>query len=256
MRQFIQKNFNKGLITQVEDYSIPEEAASNCLNWLSRGDKIELSGGWSLVDSDNEIAGTGKVTGLQVSENVDGTTQAFYTYGQKLKYLDSNDEWQEIGTDQLGSDADGEDVSFTPYVSLAGYQTWLSSPNSSLYKIMNANPSDITDMYDASKNHKGYIDAQNSRLHLWNKKNAKNYLYGSYKDLQNTTVYTSVSGEVIGTGDGSTKLFSNTLVFKAAGAKRTCFNIVVTDGTETFTDNKDGTPTDRDWETLKYLKIT
>lgn len=232
------QNFDKGVVNEIEDFSIPENAASDSLNWLTKGDMIELTGGYTLVDSDNEIAGTGKVTGLHVSEKVDGSNQLFYSYGQKIKYLDANGEWQEIGTDILGSDADGEDISFTSYTSLSGYQTWVSSPNSSLFKIMTANPSSYTNMYDATKNHKGYIDAQNSRLHLWMKEGAKNYLYGSWKDAQDSTVYTTVTAEAIGSS-GSTN-YTGTLTFKGGGAKRTCFNVVFTDGTQTAQDDKNG----------------
>lgn len=238
MRKFTIKNFNKGTIDTIEDYSISEEAASKSLNWLTDGDKIELSGGYSQIDSNNPISGLGRVTGLQISSKVNGDKQAFYSHSQKLKYLDSNGEWQEIGSDILGTDADGKDISFTEYVSLAGYQTWLCSPYSNLYKIMTANPETAIDMTDASKNHKGYINAQNSRLHLWGKDKAKNYLYGSYKDLQNTTTYTSVSSEAIG-ALGSTN-YTGTLAYKAGGSKRTCFNVVFTDGTLTAQDDKNG----------------
>lgn len=238
MRNFLVKNFSKGTIDTIEDFSIPEESSSKSLNWLTKGDKIELSGGYQVVDRDNEIAGTGRVTGLVMGEKVDGSVQPFCSCGKKVKYLDSNDEWQEIGVDILGNDADGEDISFVNYVSQAGYQVWLNSPNSSLIKIMTANPSSRTDMYDSAKNFKGYISSQNSRLHLWGKEKAKNYLYGSYKDLQNSTVYTDVNDEAVG-ASGLTN-YSGTLAFKAGGAKRTCFNVVFTDGTQTMQDNDDG----------------
>lgn len=243
MRFFQVDNFDKGLITQIENFSIPENAASDSLNWLTKGDHIELTGGYTVVDPNHQNVGLGRVTGLILAPLVDGSTQAFYSYGKKVKYLDSNDEWQEIGTDILTTAADGEDIAMTAYVSIAGYQTWISSPNSSLFKIMNANPASYTDMYDATKNFKGYIDAQNSRLNLWYKNGAKNYLYGSWKDAQDSSVYTAVTNENIGTGDGSTVTFTDTLLFKAGGVKRTCFNVTATDGTETFNDNKDGTLT-------------
>lgn len=238
MRVFQVKNFQSGLITELEDYSIPEDAASNSLNWLTKGDKIELTGGYQLVDADNENTGSGKVTGLHVAEKVDGSVQAFYSYGQKVKYLDSSGAWQEISTDLLGTDADGEDVSFDGYVSSAGYQTWLSSPNSSLYKIMTANPETAVDQYDASKNFKGYINIQNGRTHLWYRDKFRNYFYGSWIDAQDSSVYTTVSSEAIG-GSGSTN-YTGTLVFKSGGAKRTCFNVVFTDGTQTAQDDKNG----------------
>jgi len=79
---------------------------------------------------------------------------------------------------------------------------------------------------------------------LFQSKTNKQMPYLSYIDDQEVTnQYTLISDENVGTGDGATKTFTDTLAFKAAGAKRTCFGIEVTDGTETFTDNKDGTLT-------------
>ena len=240
MRVFQVKNYDKGLVDTIEDFSIPENAASASLNWLTKGDHIELTGGYTIIGT--EATGTGKITGLHVGELVSGATQAYRTRGKKVEYYSNSTlDWVEISTDILGTAANGEDISFTSYVSQAGYQSWLSSPNSSLFKIMNANPDSYTDMYDSTENFKGYIDAQNSRLHLWNANTfARNYLYGSWKDLQNSTVYTTVAAEAIG-GAGATR--TGTLAFKGAGAKRTCFNVTFTDGTETFNDNKDGTLT-------------
>lgn len=234
MREFNIRNFDVGTVTAVEDFSIPENAASKSLNWLTLGDKVELTGGYQIIGT--EDTSVGKVTGLKVLEKVDGSEIAFKTYGQKLEYTTDFTTWTESGSNLLGTDADGEDVAMTGYTSLAGYQMWLSSPNSSLYKVMLANPGDAKDMYDASKNFKGYIKAENGRLHLWYRDKNKNYLYGSYKDLQNTTVYTSVSAEAIGSS-GSTN-YTGTL--SAVTGKITCFNVVFTDGTQTAQDDKNG----------------
>ncbi len=250
VRQFVVKNFDKGIIDTIEDFSIPEMAASKSLNWLTKGDKIELSGGYTMVDGDNAIAGTGKVTGLQVSSLADGTKQAFCTHGKKAKYLDSSDEWQEIGTDILTTAADGEDVSLAEYVSVAGYQTWLSSPNSGLFKIMTANPGDYVDLFDSE--HRGYIDTQNSRLHLWYNKLARNYLYGSYKDTQNyTNNYTKITSEAIGIS-GSTN-YTGILAFKAGDANRTCFTVSFTDGTQDAQDDNKGAFTGDATGTINYM---
>ena len=102
LRTFTQKNFNKGTIDTIEDFSIPEESASKSLNWLTKGDKIELSGGYAMIDPDNAKSGTGRVTGLHVSQDANGDNKIFYSHGKKVEYLDSSDEWQEIGTDLLG----------------------------------------------------------------------------------------------------------------------------------------------------------
>lgn len=232
MREFSVKNFTKGTVNSIEDHSIPEEAASKSLNWLTLGDKIELTGGYSIIGT--EATGTGKITGLKVAEKVDGTLLPIRTLGKKVQYYTTD--WNESGTDILGTDADGEDIAITTYTSLAGYQAWLSSPNSGYYKMMLANPGSIKDLYDSAKNFKGYITAQNGRIHLWNRLNNKNYIYGSYKDLQNSTVYTTVSAEAIG-ALGSTN-YTGTLV--AVTGDRTCFNAVFTDGTQTAQDDKNG----------------
>jgi len=73
----------------------------------------------------------------------------------------------------------------------------------------------------------------------------KTGLYGSHIDPQDSTVYTTVSAEAIG-ALGSTN-YTGTLAFKAGGSRRNAFGITFTAtvaaGTETFTDNYDGTVT-------------
>jgi len=239
MLEKIFENFNRGLITRVEAKSIGDGSASDILNWLPLGDKIELRRGMLLIGS--EQTGSGKVTGLHTTRTVNNVEITYRTRGKKIEYYDTTTEdWIEVGTNQLGDDADGEDVSFTDYTTNHGYQMWLCSPNSSLYKIMTANPGSITDMYNSTKNYKGKIQIILNRMFLWNRNKDKAAVYGSHIDeLNNTTV----TAENVGTGDGTTKTFSETLDFKAGGSRRTCFGITATDGTETFTDNYDGTLT-------------
>jgi hypothetical protein len=244
MREFSIKNFSKGTIDTIEDFSIPEEAASRSINWPTLGDKIELTGGYKVIGT--EAAGTGRVTGLKIAEKVDGTLLPIRTHGKKIDYYDTD--WNEAGTDKLGTAADGEDVAITTYTSSAGYQAWLSSPNSGLFKMMLANPEDVEDNYNAVENFKGYIYAQNGRLHLWNRLNNKNYLYGSYKDVQNSVVYTTVTSEAIGAAPGPT--YSGTLA--AVTGVRTCFSVVITDGTKTVQDDKKGLLTGDGTGTINY----
>lgn len=245
LREFSVKNFDKGTVTNIEDFSIPEAAASDSLNWLTLGDKIELSGGY--INIGTEQVGTGKVTGLAVGEKVDGTLVPFRTRGKKLEYFNGTD-WVESGSDLLGTAADGEDVAMSPYTSLAGYQMWFSSPNSSLFKVFLANPGSAKDVYNSAKNYKGYLKIQNSRNHMWNRVNNRNYIYGSYKDLQNSTVYTGVSAEAVG-ASGST-VYSGTLA--AVTGTRTCFGVTITDGTTTLTDDKNGGFTGAGTGTINY----
>jgi len=242
MKKLAIKDFIHGTIDTLEDRSLPDGAASAALNWVTEGDHVELRRGYNILG--NTLTGSGKITGLIVAKKRDGSELIYRTRGKKLEYYNADtDEWEEVGTDILGDDADGKEISFAEYHPIAGDQLFINSPYGPFLKIMMANPTDYADMYDASKNYKGYIQIKQHRMFLWGRLKDKTGLYLSYIDKQEFSDYTSVSGEVIGTGDGSTKTFSNTLAFKAAGAKRTCFGIEVTDGVETFTDNKDGTLT-------------
>lgn len=228
--------FKHGIINAIEAQSIPDGAAANSLNWITKGDKIELSRGSRVIGT--EIAGTGRVTGVHTAYKADGTEVYFGAYGKKAVYsLDSADgPWTEIGSDILGTAADGEDVFFANYATNAGAQVWFSSPNSGLFKIMTANPGSYTDMYDSSKNFKGLIAISHNRMSLWARKEDKTGKYGSYID---NAIYTTVTAEARHSGDGATAAFSGTLAFRS-GQKRTCFGVSFTDGTETFTDDYNG----------------
>lgn len=235
-RQFVHRNFDKGLITSVEDFSIPEEAASDSLNWLTLGDHIELTGGYTVIGT--EQTGSGKITGLHVGQNIGGSEQAFVTFARKIKYYDeSTEDWVEIGTNTLPEDAEGEDMSFTQYNSQAGAQTWLSSPNSDYYKIMTANPGTAVAHYASNGNIRGYLLAENGRMFVWNNKGNPNTLLLSYIDQQLIgTQYTQISSEAVGSS-GSTD-YTGTIA--SVSGVRTFHKFVFTDGTQTVQDDGDG----------------
>lgn len=213
---------------------------ASALNFLTKGDKMELRRGFKVLGTTN--AGTGKVTGLHIGTKISGTEIPFRTRDRKVEYYDSvTEDWIEIGTNTLPADADNEDVAFDNYNSQAGAQVFLSSPNSSIYKIMTANPGSITDLLQTT--YRGKIKIKQSRTFLWDRKDANNRRdesspYMSWIDDQK---YTTVSAESLGTGDDSTKTFTLTLAFKAAGSKRTCFGIVVKQaGTAVAYDDRNG----------------
>src|SRR3990167_1556623 len=232
-------SFPYGILSSLEEHSIPffpGAAASNSVCWLTKGDKIELSKGRSLLGT--AVTGSGKVTSLFTARQADGTEVLFRTYARKiLYYIVAAGAWSELGTNTLPAAASGEDISWARYDSPAGVQVWASSPNSSLYKLMLANLGAIEDQYDSTKNYKGKIAIKNNRMILFGRVADRTGVYLSYIDKQ---TYTNVATENIGTGDGTTKTFTDTLAFKAGGAKRTCFAITATDGTETFTDDNNG----------------
>lgn len=230
-----------GTQTSLGAHELPEGKASDSLNWLTTPTKIELRRGYALLGT-TEATGLGRISGLAVAKKFNNTQIPFRTDGKKIRYYDSALlEWVEIGVDLLGTAADGEDVSFAPYQPLPGSQLWLNSPHSGPKKIMVANPGSITDMYDSSKNYKAHISIQGSRAFNWGMDGKdKNGVRLSAIDNDEYTDYTQIVAEVLGIGNAVTLTFTGTLAFKAAGPKRTCFDITATDGVETFSDDQSG----------------
>jgi|TARA_Y100000310_G_C20704007_1_gene833026 hypothetical protein len=243
--------FPYGTINTLDAYKLPhapKAATFDSKNWITVGNKIELARGYAILG--NLLTGTGEITGFHVGNKVDGTLVAFRSRGKAVEYYDSaTDTWIEVttaagGTDILGSDADGEEVSFANYESPAGNQVWLSSPNSGLFKIMTANPGIAKDNYLNSKNFKGRIRIKQNRMLLFFRNSTTTFdklfkdntsVYGSYIDTLN---YTTVSSESVGTGDGTEKTFTGTLA--AVTGRITAFAMTVTDTVETFTDDGNG----------------
>lgn len=247
-------NFRFGILDSIEPQSIPRGSSSRSLNWLTNGTKIELRRGMFLLGTTSN-SGAGRITGLGVAKKPDGTDIIFRTRKRKVEYLDTaTNDWVENGTNVLpaavtATDSLGEDISFDPFINAQGSQMWLNSRNAGPHKIMTANPGSITPMYVAATNYKGRMRVKGLRSISWNVNNIPpntTDVFFSKRDTKAITDYTAITAEVLGTGDASNKTFTGTLAFKAAGARRVCFQISVTDGTpvtETFSDNGDGTLT-------------
>lgn len=234
------ENFTLGLVTRIEKKSIPVGSCASMLNFRTKGDKIELRRGYSVIGTDTGAGGEND--GIHTTYKADGTPILYRKRGRKLEYATSLDgDWTEVGTNLFPADAENDDATAVNYQSLAGAILFVSSPNSSIYKIMTANPGSYTDL--SSTTHRGYIRIHKTRMFLWNRRDVQNQqdltaVYLSWIDNQK---YTTVTDEAVGTGDGSTLAFSKTLAFKAAGAKRTCFGLVIKeDGTVKFTDDFNG----------------
>jgi len=224
------KNWVSGIINSIESSSIPDGASSDSNNFLTNGDSIELRRGSYLLGTD---AGSGK-SRIFVATKDDGTQMLWRVRAAKVEYFDTTTEdWIEVGTNILGTSASGEDVSFAEYHSPAGAQLWISSPNSGLIKIMLANPGSYSDQYADGTNYKGYISIKYNRMTLWGRIKDPTGVYDSHID---TRSYTTVTDEALA------DCASGTLAFKAAGAKRTCFGIVITIAAsgEVFTDDYNG----------------
>lgn len=233
-------DFKYGTITKIEEQTIPPGSSSYSMNFQTKGDHIELRRGskilGTIVDNDQN-----PVRGLKVVRKSGGEEMIFVKRGRKFLYYDEDTEdFIEVGTDMFPAAAENDECSIIEYQSLAGDAIFVSSTNSSIYKIMLANPSNFADM--ATTDYKGLMFASQNRSFLIQRTNAtggrdKTGVYLSFIDAGN---YTTVSNENVGTGNGVLTTFTDTLVFKAGGSKRTCFGVSVTDGTETFADDFDG----------------
>ena len=139
------KDFKYGLISSLEEQSIPRGASSKSLNFLTQGSKIELRRGYALLGT-TENSGAGRITGLGVAKKPNGDDIIYRTRKRKVEYLDTaTNDWVEIGTNILAAavitaDTLGEDISIEGYQNPTGAQIWLNSLNAGPIKIMTANP--------------------------------------------------------------------------------------------------------------------
>jgi hypothetical protein len=162
------KNLLFGTIDVLEPISIPRGASSNSLNWKTLGDRIALRQGYKIFG--NEVSGSGKITGSYTATKSDGTEIQYKTHGKKLMYyVPATDTWTEIGSDVLGTEANGKEMSFAEYRPLAGDYLYINSPYGPFLKIDLATPGTATDVYNGSKNYYGYIKIKQNRMFLWQK---------------------------------------------------------------------------------------
>lgn len=235
-----------GLNTSTKDIKLLQIGQSpDSLNWITGpdGDHIELRRGSALLHSTRQT-GVGAITGLGVGYKFDQTQIPFYSYGRKVFYYDSTvGDSVEVGTDMLPTAASGEDIIMRPYQNIAGSFMYITSPNSSIYKIPVANPGSSVDLLSTTYRF-GVMNITQGRM-IGGQRNGtssnnadKTGFYESYIDKSLVSSYTQTTGESYGTGDGTTKTFTHTVT--NIGAKKTSFYAQVTDGVETFTDNRNG----------------
>lgn len=214
------KNFKSGLVTRIEKESIVRGSASDSLNWHIFGDHIELRRGQQLLGT--EISGTNRANFVGVARKYNGTQIPFWAQGSKLYYYDSvTADNIEIGSNLISTD---EDLSFSPYQSLAGSFAYISSPNNKTYKIAVANPGSAADQQQNT--FRGYMKATVGRMFLWNRKDKfggsdQTGLQLSAIDRDSLADYSFVSAEDLGTGNAVATTFTGTLAYKAANDKAT-----------------------------------
>lgn len=235
-----------GLNTFIKDKkTLKPGVATSSKNWISAkyGDHIELRRG-SLLLGETRENGAGKITGIGVGTRYDGVQVPFWSRGRKVEYYDSStDDRAEVGTNLLPVAADGEDCWFAPYQNLAGSMMYVGSRNSGIYKIPVANPGSAVDQ--SISNHRFGVFRIGQGRSLAGRRNGTvagnkddTGAYLSQIDKALLSSYTQTTGEAYGTGDGSTETFAHSLA--VVTGKKTCMYVSVTDGTETFVDDRDG----------------
>lgn len=237
----------RGLNTVIKNrQEIAPGYAADALNWLSAkfGDHIELRRGTALLGQTRQT-GSGKITGLGVGVRYDGVQIPFFTLDRKIKYYDATtDDTIEVGTDKLAAAQSGLDTWIAAYQNLAGSFVYVGGPDTSTFKIPVANPGSAVDQSTNSFRFGSFKVGQNRGIAGQRKGTTagnqdKTGVYLSYIDHPLLSDYTQTTGEAYGTGDGATLTFAHTLVV-VAGTK-TCMYVSVTDGVETFQDDRNGT---------------
>ena len=221
---------NKGIYSALDAENIPPESATSSKNFVSREYGLELVRGKEVVG--DLTAGSGGVYGLHVGYTATGVPVLFRKISTKIQALVAST-WTDVVT---GLTADSS-YTFTTIGNLAG-DFVVASGVDGIYAMPTANPTSYRSMYDATKNQKGKMIFDAGRSIMWDVKKDRTGIYLSKID---TATYTTVTAENVGTGNGTLKTFTDTLV-QATGT-RFIFGVSATDGTETFTDNLDGTLT-------------
>lgn len=184
--------------------------------------------GWNSLSQDlafyvlEESLISGGIKGHKIVQNDDGDSITFRKAGSSIQYFDEN---AEIWIDVVSDLEIENDMSFSPYTSLAGSFVYAAGRDG-FWKICTANPGDVSDHYNEAKNFKGKILIDRSRIILWDREKDPTGLYGSKIDPQDSNVYTTVSGETLGAL--GTKEYHGTLAFKAGSDLRTAFGLVIT----------------------------
>lgn len=228
MKEFKTSGFVSGVQNKLPTEKIAQDAASTSLGWITEDGNIFLSYGRQLVGSDGPQGG---IFGEIFAPKKDGTRVHFRKANTKIQYFNGTT-WVDVITGLTA----GSNYTFAPYISLAGAYVYCFGPDG-LYKIATANPGSYKDMFDEAKNYKGFAIINQQRTILWNRSNGnvdKMGLYLSKIDPQGTN-YSTVTNEVVGTGDGTTTTFTGTLA--QATGKRFVFGCTLSMSDASITGN-------------------
>lgn len=228
MKEFKTSGYTSGIQNKLPTEKIAQDAASTSSGWITEDGNIFLSYGRAILGTDGPQGG---IFGQIFAPKKDGTKVHFRKSNTKIQYYNGTT-WVDVITGLTA----GADYTFAPYISLAGAYLYCFGPDG-LYKIATANPSSYKDMFDEAKNYKGSAIINEQRTLLWNRSNGnvdKMGIYLSKIDPQGTN-YTTVTNEIVGTGDGVTKTFTGTLA--QATGKRFVFGCTLSMSDASITGN-------------------
>lgn len=218
MTNHIVEQYKKGVYNRDDNENIPKDAFQDALNWIAVDGRAVISQG--SVPFGNE-GGDGRIKNMGVGTKTNGD-KVFYRKASTSIQYKSGENWIDIVTG-LSED---DDFTFSNYSSLAGSFTFATGP-AGLFKFHNSVPGSYLDMYNSSRNFKGYSIIDKARMLMWGLTNDPTGLYGSYIDAQSSAVYTTVTNEVLATADGIQTTFSGTLAFKGANPLANMFGLQI-----------------------------
>lgn len=226
------EGYVSGVQNKIPSEDIKREASADDLSWIATDGVLELIRGRKVIGT---AGGLGGVYAEIFAPKRDGTEVHFRKIDTKIQYYDGS-AWQDVITGLTS----GSIYTFSSYISQLGAYLYCCGVDG-IYKISTANPASYKQMYDATKNYKGFALINDQRMFMWNISSPnvdKTAIYLSKIDPQGTN-YTTVTGEVLGASGSTT--YSGTL--SAVTGTRFCrvTKIVgTTTTTETFTDNGSG----------------
>lgn len=222
--EYITKAYGKGILNVLDESLIDDGAASYSRNFITLLDRIELVEGRRVIGT--EDSGNVGCLGIATIAKADGTEVVFRKVNTSLQYLDpTTGDWEDSLTGLLPN----EPMYFAQSATPAGKQLWACGQDG-LYKIYPSAPADPINLTDETKNYKGYIIIEKSRMVCVGMKDDPTGIRFSRVDKDSN--YVSVIGESVGVLGSTT--YTGTL------ANDQVFGLLFSDGTLNVRDDKNG----------------
>lgn len=232
----VTKVWGLGTQSKLQPELIKRGAFHSSMNIISSVDKFELLGGRKLMGT--EDVSSYACLGLWSAQMQNGTWVMLRKNNTVLQsYSFATDAWSDVKTGLLAGEPMYFANSFTP----AGRQIWCCGQDG-LLKIYPSHITDEIDLTNTTKNYKGKILIEKSRMITIGMKEDPTGMRLSKVDRDSN--YTLVSSEAAGTG--TAKDYTGTL------AHGQCFGVKFTKGSEVLTDDKNGNLIGHGTGTINY----